>query len=511
MRQSMGNASAGACEMMVGPKIRLGGTEPAVNGGARAALTSCAVALCLTGWMAASDPAMAQTAGACPQASSWGDPPLLPVDVCGIGEIGSADFYAFSWKIFKFLVWPASSGQRGSPDTTRKITDTTGPRTFETLKADWETFLPDAAQPPPWNDYSSVAAPCKNHPEIKPGALVLAAFSEFGNLTEDEPSLSNLLVAQNRTYVRYQAAYNEQVYEKIRANRLYNAATVGAIPVPGSDMPVQDSAIQSEGALTVKSAWIELPSGKQAVPTQIDPSRFYVRDDAWLQEPKTGECRKATVGLVGLHIVNKTLSRPQWIWSTFEHVDNVPEPSGGASGGSYTFHNGDFGTHMTDHPEDDFRIPKPATAPGPGVPPRAYQVERLQKIEPAAKQANLAQKEELGRLGSVWQYYKLVMTQWPGTPFAPKQNAFNAAPKPPCGQRGDTATVNTTMETFFQTQQQHCPLALTCMGCHDMARKTDFIWSIPFNPNHPSAMRRSESRADAIKVLQDLLQGAQSK
>ena len=33
-----------------------------------------------------------------------------------------------------------------------------------------------------------------------------------------------------------------------------------------------------------------------------------------------------TVGLVGLHIVQRTPSRPQWIWSTFEQVDNVPPP-----------------------------------------------------------------------------------------------------------------------------------------------------------------------------------------
>ena len=40
-------------------------------------------------------------------------------------------------------------------------------------------------------------------------------------------------------------------------------------------------------------------------------------------------CSKSAVALVGLHIAIKTLSRPQWVWSTFEHVDNVPPAGAG--------------------------------------------------------------------------------------------------------------------------------------------------------------------------------------
>ena len=35
-------------------------------------------------------------------------------------------------------------------------------------------------------------------------------------------------------------------------------------------------------------------------------------------------CRLAWVGLVGFHLAAKTFWAPQWIWSTFEHTDNVP-------------------------------------------------------------------------------------------------------------------------------------------------------------------------------------------
>ena len=79
--------------------------------------------------MAASYPATAQAAVGCSQDPSWDDPPSAPpVDVCGKGEIGPRDFYALSWQIFKFMVCPASSSQRGNPDANRKVTDIGGPR-----------------------------------------------------------------------------------------------------------------------------------------------------------------------------------------------------------------------------------------------------------------------------------------------------------------------------------------------------------------------------------------------
>ena len=31
------------------------------------------------------------------------------------------------------------------------------------------------------------------------------------------------------------------------------------------------------------------------------------------------------MGLVGLHIITRTNSAPQWVWSTFEHVANAPD------------------------------------------------------------------------------------------------------------------------------------------------------------------------------------------
>ena len=40
-------------------------------------------------------------------------------------------------------------------------------------------------------------------------------------------------------------------------------------------------------------------------------------------------CSKSAVALVGLHIAIKASSRPRWVSSTFEHVDNVPPAGAG--------------------------------------------------------------------------------------------------------------------------------------------------------------------------------------
>ena len=54
--------------------------------------------------------------------------------------------------------------------------------------------------------------------------MVLAAFHEFGNVGEAGfGTLSNVLVAQNGTYVVYLAAYNQSEFTLISENGLYDA------------------------------------------------------------------------------------------------------------------------------------------------------------------------------------------------------------------------------------------------------------------------------------------------
>ena len=81
-----------------------------------------------------------------------------------------------------------------------------------------------------------------------------------------------------------------------------------------------------DGSVVLKAAWLDLEGFSPA-----QKSRYYSRK-VMLKDAGTGKCSAVTMGLVGLHIVQKTASRPQWIWSTFEQVDNVPPARARRSG-----------------------------------------------------------------------------------------------------------------------------------------------------------------------------------
>ena len=61
-----------------------------------------------------------------------------------------------------------------------------------------------------------------------------------------------------------------------------------------------------------------------------DKSKFH-HVEALVAMPTTEDqqmdppCLRKTLGLIGFHVVHKTKNRPQWIWTSFEHKDNVPE------------------------------------------------------------------------------------------------------------------------------------------------------------------------------------------
>jgi hypothetical protein len=76
----------------------------------------------------------------------------------------------------------------------------------------------------------------------------------------------------------------------------------------------------------VKAAWRILTDKD----TPAIRRRYYVVKDAEVLDVAkslragAAVCAKHDIALVGLHIVIKTTYRPQWIWSSFEHIDNVP-------------------------------------------------------------------------------------------------------------------------------------------------------------------------------------------
>jgi hypothetical protein len=266
------------------------------------------------------------------------------------------------------------------------------------------------------------------------------------------------LPAQNYTYVHYLTQYNKTGFDHIiKVLEDKNAAA--------SEFP--------NGSVNVKSAWVEMKG--------FDPARFYVHK-AWVPRPP-GPCEKIEVGLVGLHIVQKTPARKRWIWSTFEQVDNAPNGGECPLGVKSTFNDG----KCTDMPK---------TSPcenKPDAPPKViFDLQRLYKPispETACKNAKYQLKFDEH---SKWRYYQLVMTQWPiqssnGAEPQPQQAGDPSFTFP--GRGAESAFANSVMETFFQGN-----VRLSCMGCHsEVASLTDFVWSL--------RIERPDSHADALNQL----------
>ncbi|HEX8396748.1 MAG TPA: hypothetical protein VF644_04945 [Pyrinomonadaceae bacterium] len=365
-------------------------------------------------------------------------------------------FDDFSWRSFVALVWPAQQGQRGVPDTTKTVGDA-GPLVFETFKADWEVFQPNGAQPSNWNSYSGTN-PCGNvTPQF--GDMILASFSKFSNL--GQAGFGNLvgpLVAQNNTYVRYQAAFDQIGYSQILGKQWYLKANLGT-PTPANPL------VFNNGSINLKSAWIDMTN----IP---HPERYYTRT-AWLYDLVSQQCSQKTVGLVGLHIVVKTPMRPQWIWASFEQVDGIPETGAHSP---YTFNDGS---------ETAMPVKNPITYPPPTTPPTKFNVTRTMPITDSTMQTNAVYQQALKNKGSgVWQYYQLVMTQWPtpgNTPTNPGSPPFTI---PGSGLSNNTSFANVTMETFFQAN-----VSTSCMACHNVIKnQTDFNWTLnnhAFSPTNP--------------------------
>ncbi|MBY5456885.1 hypothetical protein HFO89_10990 [Rhizobium leguminosarum] len=365
-------------------------------------------------------------------------------DVCiptGFHSLPIDFFDDYSWRAFLGLVWPAKPGERGMPDASAKLSDSGRPLVFETFKSDWEIFQPDGAAPAAWNTVGG-ANPCKLA-GVSSDDLVLAAFSKFNNLGQAgfTPRLVGPLVAQNRTYVRFQTAFNKTEFDQIDHDKLYLRDNL------------KGTMTFQPGAIDIKAAWIDMTG-------IAHPERFYTRA-AYLIDLATEACSKSKVGLVGLHIVQKTPSRPQWIWSSFEQVDNIVESDSQAPA---TF-NADNNEPMPD--ENPYGFPPPVQVPA------AFNVDRLKPIHENTVRTNEIYRKLLAEVGVPWQFYKLVVTQWPIPVASPAVdgNPNNTFPGKGLDQ---SAFANLTMETFDQKKT-----ISGCMNCHNVTRKTtDFLWSL---------------------------------
>lgn len=381
--------------------------------------------------------------------------------------VAQRDFDILSWQAFLALNWPQKS--YGVPEAA--INTAVGNPLWSYWVPAERIFLPNGAKPSyPWD-------PDKGQKDRAAGQhaarMFNAAWRSRSSASENFQAFKGPLVDQNGKWARYEALVNPEEFDYIFRNTLYSldgqiAFSERDISSNEVDMPV-NTGTQKHGAIEIKLAWKEMGAND-------DPSRFYTsKVRVQIAAAGTPQYRIINAGLVGMHIAMHTVSSPEWIWSTFEQIDNVrqnPVASGGMSHPNFMnpnlpnapvnvepAPNADCGSgtcqswyeNLTTTPVQAARINVPLQA---GLNPLDL------KIYDEVKALNTEVQALLHKNQSVFQYYELIGTQWPVHKDAPAfAGGQGSAPESITNKMpGDVVPVfliNTTMETYFQTGKQN--------------------------------------------------------
>ena len=359
--------------------------------------------------------------------------PKLPSDVGPILEQYPAN--CFAWQQFIYLNWPADSRNPGLADK-NKLLGAPGPVVWETYRNIDSIFLPGAKQPRPWGHEHDVHSVSNRRMSRRAKSAV-----EMPHLSANlqaAPTLNSWLVARNGTLTRYEVLVNKIEFEYILENEFYNPkAQKKAMKKGGSGIN------QPVGAMEIKAAWLELTD-------DFDSSRFLTTKAILPADPNVEpgtEEREALMGLVGMHIIHKTPTCPQYVWATFEHVDNCPDVDQEGTDRSYNF----FVPHFA---AENFNL-TPEQNPN--------QVKRVSRIPREVQNLNgkmralIQEYNQENETNSPLGNYILVNTQWPS----------DAAVVPPAakvplveGNMIPRTLLNTTLETYVQYER------ISCMTCH---------------------------------------------
>ena len=391
------------------------------------------------------------------------------------GAIGPDPFVTdFAWNTFIALNWPASSRQNGVPNRQnivggvpssggigeRSKAMPMGPTVWETFKDAKDIFLNPPAKPSSFDAAESIPDACKGLglQNAEAARRTMSMVTKTTEVLRDVRQAFTMapLIDLNGELVRYEVKVNEPYYDFVVNNGYYDSRNQ---PTGGVNFPEGANDKSGIGAIRVKAAWKVMSKPGAKFPD--DPKRFYTTD-ALIYDEATNTCSKQQMGLVGLHIVQKTESFPRYVWATFEHVDNAPTPdeikSGAAAKKTWSFYDPASRAAWNVKPPDD---PTKWTTP--------VQVVRILPVTPNAERVNPLYQQMLHALNpggpkiaaNVWANYLLVGAQWGGMEMSP-------IPQEP------KYMANTTMETYLQDPVEDPNSPHGCINCHNsFAQFTD--------------------------------------
>lgn len=389
-----------------------------------------------------------------------------------------------AWKLFVALNWPALAGQPAQPDQTKTF-GTPGPVVWSGFMDADALFAPEDGKTPPWGgnavlpkgsaiqtkgvaktslesagavkvlqNLSKVSAKFeKAHKKQAPTASALESFDI------NQPTPQNAwLTDQTGQPAYYEIKVNQDEYNYVVKNKLNTLAGQKAAiaAAPGISLPSGKTEYGSQGTLELKAAWRVFPAG---TPT---PANYYTVS-ALIKDPNAttpDTFTNVTVGLVALHIIHKTPSAPQFIWCTFEHVDNCPDinqnppPATAPSGNPWTF----FSASSTASPNQ-----APPATQSKSTP---IQVVRAMPLAPAVMELNQQMWTAIKAVNpsSVWLNYQLVDAQWPQNAQTIPPNQTTPISNLLQGNVTPAKLYNTIIETYLQPGASNPQNS--CIACH---------------------------------------------
>jgi len=407
--------------------------------------------------------------------------PTGPEDV-GLDNLQRTfDFY--SWRTFIALNSPADGKTTISdskPDTRTRWED------MDNFKQLLDVMLPARLQPPKWpTDRAGMEAErerlmpeeCRALHKEMPERMVVQMIEESFN----EPFKTGPLIDQQGHYAIFDILMNRQMFNYILEHHLNSKAGQMSAANAGLavDFPPGQNSDGTLGAFMLKVSW------KILVPDEIQAKNFHMVKALVLMPPGDPKakrpCLPETLGLIGFHAVHKTASRPQWIWTSFEHIKNVPDTNEVADhhfSGPYNFYDvncKDNCAEVNATPPRQYWQPDPALKLKFKDAKFKSQIVRETPLTDAARHMNDIFHDMLK--GTVWVNYILLSTQWPsvfGCTILHSQSSEAAAPKTDFLKQPDmtcspapTYLANSTLETYSQGK---IPLASSsCIGCHGNA------------------------------------------
>ncbi|MDX1998911.1 MAG: hypothetical protein SF066_14435 [Thermoanaerobaculia bacterium] len=419
--------------------------------------------------------------------------PIMPSDVKL--PVSQFNFNNLAWQQFITLNWVADSASPGQPDASVPPSafgnpGDTRPVVWETYKESSEVFLPEGAVPAPWGATRALPAAfarttgfAQLQSTLRSGVKGLIARSKFtagpslqladlggpGGIVEAgtggawltaQPKMNNYLTL-------FEKRLNQDEFNYITQNQLYDASNQASFAtVQGINLPDGSKAFASYGtvgAIEIKAAWIQLD----------DPAVWplFKISQAYVSYPLEGGGQTppalVTVGLVGLHIIRKTPNAQQFVWSTFEHVNNDPSTTDIQKQTLktwYTYYN------AACNPATDYYKCEVNRQPIPGTDPYHAPVQVVRTTPLSTSTANniVALNQSVwatiaaANPQSVFLNYQLVNTLWPNanTSIPPGSTTplTDGNAQPPESQQ---PVANTVLETYLQ--------GVTCQTCHTNA------------------------------------------